>query len=101
MGLRERKKERTRRTIEDAAFALFAERGYSATTVADIAAAADIAPRTFFAYSPSKEDVVFAHFDGLTATLQAHLAARGPKETTFDALRTWIGELLEETTPDE
>jgi AcrR family transcriptional regulator len=95
MGLRERKKEQTRLTIEDAAFRLFAEHGFAATTVADIAEAAVISPRTFFAYFPSKEDVVFAHFDDLVASLGARLDERGPKETTFDALRAWIGELME------
>jgi AcrR family transcriptional regulator len=101
MGLRERKKEHTRQAIEDAAFTLFAERGFQATTVADIAHAADIAPRTFFAYFPSKEDVVFAHFDELTASLAARLAARGAQETTFDALRAWIGDLIERQEPGE
>jgi AcrR family transcriptional regulator len=95
MGLRELKKEQTRRTIEDAAFRLFAERGFAATTVADIADAAVISPRTFFAYFPSKEDVVFANFDELAAALATRLDERGPQETTFDALRSWIGGLIE------
>jgi AcrR family transcriptional regulator len=95
MGLRERKKEQTRLGIETAAFGLFAEKGFAATTVADIAAAADIAPRTFFAYFPSKEDVVFAHFDQYAASLEQQLAERGPDETTFDALRAWIMNLIE------
>jgi len=101
MGHRERKKEQTRRTIEDAALRLFAERGFSATTISDIAAAADIAPRTFFAYFPSKEDVVFAHFDEYAASLQRRLDEREPGETTFDALRAWTADLIEATSPEE
>jgi AcrR family transcriptional regulator len=95
MGLRERKKEATRRAIEDAAFRLFEERGYSATTVADIADAADIAPRTFFAYFPSKEAVVFGDFEDTFGTLDARLNERPEGETTFEALRAWIGDLIE------
>jgi AcrR family transcriptional regulator len=94
MGLRERKKEQTRRNIEDAAIRLFEERGYQATTVADIAEAADIAPRTFFAYFPSKEAVLFGDFDESFESLGAHMDQRGPDETTFDAVRAWIGELI-------
>jgi AcrR family transcriptional regulator len=101
MGLRELKKEQTRRTIEDAAFRLFAERGFAATTIADIAEAAVISPRTFFAYFPSKEDVVFADFDDLAASLETRLDAREPKETTFDALRAWIGDLIEQGQLDD
>ena len=93
MGLRERKKEQTRRAIEDAAFRLFAERGFQATTVADIADAADVAPRTFFAYFPSKEDVLFADFDETFEALAARLRGRPPGESTFDALRAWIAGL--------
>jgi AcrR family transcriptional regulator len=95
MGLRERKKEQTRRNIEVAALKLFVERGYQATTVADIAEAADIAPRTFFAYFPSKEAVLFADFDTTFDQLRAHMDERGPDETTFDAVRAWIGTLID------
>jgi AcrR family transcriptional regulator len=101
MGLRERKKEQTRRAIEDAAFRLFAERGFQATTVADIAEAADVAPRTFFAYFPSKEDVLFADFDETSEALVARLRDRLPGETTFDALRAWITGLLPDLEADE
>jgi AcrR family transcriptional regulator len=95
MGLRERKKEQTRRNIEVAALKLFVERGYHATTVADIAEAADIAPRTFFAYFPSKEAVLFADFDTTFERLRAHMDERSPDETTFDAVRAWIGTVID------
>jgi AcrR family transcriptional regulator len=95
-GLRERKKRRTREALHDAAMRLFAERGYEATTVADIAAAADVAPRTFFAYFPTKDDVVFAAYDETLARFDALLAGRGPRETAIDALRAWIAALAAE-----
>ncbi|MCL2781476.1 MAG: TetR family transcriptional regulator [Actinomycetia bacterium] len=58
VGLRERKKAWTRASIRQRAFELFASQGYTATTVEQIAAAADISPATFFRYFPTKEDVV-------------------------------------------
>jgi AcrR family transcriptional regulator len=96
-GLRERKKQRTREQIIEAAMGLFAERGYHATTIADIAEAADVAPRTFFSYFPSKEAVVFhdveSELDGLAGALRDRL----PAETAFDALRRWIDTKFDES----
>ena len=95
-GLRERKKQQTRQAIHDAAMRLFAERGFDATTIADIAEAADIAPRTFFGYFPSKEDVVFADFPETVEGLSARLDSRSSDETAIDAIRAWIEGLLDE-----
>jgi AcrR family transcriptional regulator len=91
-GLRERKKRRTREQIVQAAMHLFAERGYHGTTVADIAAEAEIATRTFFAYFPSKEAVVFHRVDDDVDSLAATLRTRRPGEYAMDALRRWIEE---------
>ncbi|NUT05014.1 MAG: TetR family transcriptional regulator [Hamadaea sp.] len=57
-SLRERKKAKTRKALQEAAMRLIREQGYDATTVDQIAAAAEVSPATFFRYFPTKEDVI-------------------------------------------
>lgn len=89
-GLRERKKERTRATITRAALELFARDGFAATTVSDIAAAADVSPRTVFTYFAAKESIVFSEYRPSIDRLAGRLADRQPGETVVDALRGWL-----------
>ncbi|MDA5285316.1 TetR/AcrR family transcriptional regulator [Streptomyces sp. NPDC054904] len=85
-GLRERKKEQTRRTLRACAARLFAERGYTATTVTDIAAAANVSERTFFRYFENKESLLLPDSAELFAFIEAALAARPRDEDPLDAV---------------
>ena len=68
LGLRERKKQRTRWAIQEHALRLFAAKGYDATTIEQIAEAAEISPSTFFRYFKTKEDLVIEdEYDQLVA----------------------------------
>ncbi|WP_214106536.1 TetR/AcrR family transcriptional regulator [Acrocarpospora catenulata] len=86
MGLRERKKQRTRLALIDAALDLFLGQGYEATTIDQIAASVDVSPRTFFRYFGSKEDVVLAMHADTQDILLAELADRPDTEAPFEAL---------------
>ncbi len=99
MGLRERKKAKTRAAIREHALRLFRERGYSATTVEQIAAAAEVSPATFFRYFPTKEDVVLQDdLDVVTlAALEAQPAELGPIAAMRAATRTMLAGM----TPEE
>jgi len=89
-GLRQRKRQRTRREIAGAALRLFAERGFDHTTISDIAEAAEVSRRTFFAYFPSKEDVVFWDFDHRLASFQNALKHRSARQSVLSVLREWL-----------
>jgi AcrR family transcriptional regulator len=84
--LRDRKRERTRQAIVDAATDLFEHRGYDETTVADIAAAAEIGTRTFFSYFASKEEVLFPASDARVRAAVDAIAARKPEDRPADVL---------------
>ncbi len=89
-GLRERKKQRTRDTIARVALGLFEERGYQATTLDDIAQAADVSTRTIFSYYPSKEDILFCDFPEMKAELARALDERPNGADALATLRTFI-----------
>ncbi|WP_250905896.1 TetR/AcrR family transcriptional regulator [Nonomuraea sp. NEAU-A123] len=83
-GLREKKKEQTRRRIAEVALRMFAERGYEAVTVNEIAEAAEVAKVTLFAYFPTKECLVLDVVKDDTAKI---VTERRPGQTPLGALR--------------
>ncbi len=106
-GLRERKKARTRAAIREHALRLFREQGYPATTVEQIAAAAEVSPSTFFRYFPTKEDVVLQDdldvlaldaFERQPAGLSAISAFRAAAAQAYAEMTDEELERLQETT---
>jgi len=91
--LRERKKLATRRSLRRVALDLVAERGFVHVTVEDIAEAADVSPRTFFNYFPSKEAALFGANPERVAALRERLVHEAPGQTALEALRVvMVGE---------
>lgn len=94
-GLRERKKARTRASLVENGLRMFDSQGYEATTVAQIAEAADVAPATFFTYFPTKEHLVFADYAERVDGLGRSLLRREPDESPRQALTRGVRDLLE------
>jgi AcrR family transcriptional regulator len=95
VGLRERKKARTKAALREHAMRLFQQQGYQATTVEQIAEAAEVSPSTFFRYFPTKEDVVLtddydplilAAFRAQPAQLRPVAALRAAMRAVFAGL---------------
>jgi AcrR family transcriptional regulator len=85
-GLRERKKLRTRATLIQTAAELCERHGYDNTTVEQIAAAADVSPRTFSRYFPTKEAVIFAIIEDTAAFVADELAVLPLDITEYEAM---------------
>jgi AcrR family transcriptional regulator len=94
-GLRERKKMRAREAIRREAFRLFTTRGFAATTVEQIAAAADVSPRTLFRYYPTKDAIVLADAPGtrFADAVRAQPPSLGALEAVAAAIRETFGDV--------
>jgi AcrR family transcriptional regulator len=90
-GLRERKKQKTKASIQREALRLFKKHGYEETTIEDIAEAAEISPSTFFNYFPTKEDVVI--YDEYDPQVFAALMEQREGETLSESIRHLIAQL--------
>ena len=98
-GLRERKKAKTRAAIREHAFRLFREQGYDATTVEQIAAAAEVSHTTFFRYFPTKEDVVLQ--DDMELLWLDALRAQPPGIPPVEALRASLHDAFARLSPGD
>jgi AcrR family transcriptional regulator len=98
-GLRERKRLRTRRALQVEALRLFEQKGYEATTIEEIAAAAEVSPRTFSRYFPAKEDVVL--WDDFEPTFFQLLAERPRDESLTESVRQALREGLRSIGADD
>ncbi|MDH6629846.1 AcrR family transcriptional regulator [Streptomyces sp. LBL] len=98
-GLRERKKARTKAAIQREAVRLFREQGYTATTIEQIAEAAEVAPSTVFRYFATKQDLVFSHDYDLPFAMM--FQAQSPDLTPIQAERQTIRSMLKNIPAEE
>lgn len=99
-SLRQRHVDRTRQTIIDAAFELFMERGFAPTTIDEIAERADIAPRTFFRYFPTKESVLFHDSEAKIGLIRDRIMERPSGESAAEAIFAVCASMAEDVTED-
>ena len=99
IGLRERKKARTRAAIQAEAMRLFREQGYQATTVEQIAEAAEVSPSTFFRYFPTKEDVVL--WDDFDPLIVEAFRERPSNELPITAMRAAFATAFRRISPED
>jgi AcrR family transcriptional regulator len=90
LGLRERKKQRTRQLIADTARRLFAERGFDQVTVAEIAREAEVAQATVFNYFPTKEDLFYSRLEAFEERLLTAIREREPGESILAAFAGFL-----------
>src|ERR671935_2910676 len=90
LGLRERKKQRTRELIAETARRMFVERGFEHVTVAEIARAAEVSEKTVFNYFPTKEDLVYWRLESFEEELLAAVRDRAPGESVLDAFAEFV-----------
>lgn len=90
MGLRELKKEQTRRLIAETAYRLFAERGFDRVSVAEVAREAQVAQATVFNYFPTKEDLFYSGLEAFGARLLEAVRDRAPGESALVAVRRYL-----------
>lgn len=95
MGRRERKRERTRRTIADAAMVLFLEHGFDRVTVTDVAEAADVSVNTVFNHFPTKEELFFGSCEATEDDLGRLLELRKPGEPVIASFKRFLLEQVE------
>lgn len=99
-GRRERKKAATRQKIADTALRLFAERGYDAVGIRDVAAEADVAVTTLFSHFASKEALVFEQDEDFELRLTQAVTDRAPDDPLIPALRHEIHALVRHCAAD-
>jgi AcrR family transcriptional regulator len=99
LGLRERKRLRTHRTISETAIALFLQRGYDQVSITEIAAAAEVSRRTLFAYFPSKDDLVLHRIADHQDEAARVVRERAPGEAPLDALHRHLRSALARRDP--
>lgn len=90
MGLREKKKARTRKIISDISRSLFIKHGFAAVTIADIAAEAEVAVTTLFNYFPTKESILFDREDELELAIPAAIRGCSDRQSILAALHDYF-----------